>query len=354
MLGYAARTLLSKTLQRFLSKYLVDIDVQDLTIPTFLPSSSSFHNYNESHEQQQDEQQQQHQSSSSSSSDNYNSWGLKLSNVRLRDDVHLMSLPGLRKSVRRRVILVKKKRKVPKNGNNYNFHNDSINGDNINNDDIIEENNDNDSEENNDNDSEENNDLVPSSHHSSMESKEQEEEQEQFTMFCRMRRNPYGFLTTPKSDISTNINSNAKTNTTPPNLPSSPSIALDHNNKTINNHDDHHGNPYYDHDGPKSRFRSGSFTPRRKRSVIPNKSIMGAAASTASTTTTPSTNTSASTTPPINHYKSHHDNHSKQPPKKEDFDYEEYEEEEIVEEIVQQQMTLRTGKGGKVGVLHVK
>ena len=67
MLKYAAMSLLSRTLQTFLYKYLLDVDVEGVAMPSFLDA------------------------------DGHSGWGVRLCNVRLREGVELMTLPGKRK-----------------------------------------------------------------------------------------------------------------------------------------------------------------------------------------------------------------------------------------------------------------
>lgn len=67
MLKYAAMSLLSKTLQTFLYKYLLDVDVEGVAMPSFMDV------------------------------DGHSGWGVRLCNVRLREGVELMTLPGKRK-----------------------------------------------------------------------------------------------------------------------------------------------------------------------------------------------------------------------------------------------------------------
>jgi len=63
MLKHAAMTVLSKTLQTFLYKYLLEVDVEGVAMPSLLSSDAS-------------------------------GWGVRLSNVQLRHGVMLMTLPG--------------------------------------------------------------------------------------------------------------------------------------------------------------------------------------------------------------------------------------------------------------------
>jgi hypothetical protein len=67
MLKTAAMSLLSKTLQTFLYKYLLDVDVEGVAVPSFMDA------------------------------DGQSGWGVRLVNVRLREGVELMTLPGKRK-----------------------------------------------------------------------------------------------------------------------------------------------------------------------------------------------------------------------------------------------------------------
>ena len=80
ILKSAAMSLLSKTLQAFLSKYLSDVDVEGVALPSMYDGSG---------------------------------WGVRLSNVKLRDGVQLMErMPGKQIRTRRR-IHKKKKTKPP-------------------------------------------------------------------------------------------------------------------------------------------------------------------------------------------------------------------------------------------------
>ena len=71
MLKHAAMTLLSKTLQTFLYKYLLEVDVEGVAMPSLMDV------------------------------DGHSGWGVRLCNVKLREGVELMTLPG-KKRVRRR------------------------------------------------------------------------------------------------------------------------------------------------------------------------------------------------------------------------------------------------------------
>jgi hypothetical protein len=71
----AAMTLLSKTLQTLLYKYLSDVDVEGVALPSLL--------YN--------------------SSDGHSGWGVRLSNVKLREGAKLLDLPGTTRRKRRRI-----------------------------------------------------------------------------------------------------------------------------------------------------------------------------------------------------------------------------------------------------------
>jgi hypothetical protein len=73
----AAMTLLSKTLQTLLSKYLSDVDVEGVALPSL---------YNP---------------------DGHSGWGVRLRNVHLREGVKLMDLPGARRKRKRRRKKVK-------------------------------------------------------------------------------------------------------------------------------------------------------------------------------------------------------------------------------------------------------
>ena len=101
MLRYTARWFLARTLRTVLSKYLLDIDVDSVYIPYGDAGPSK------------DGQPAADGGSSSSSSANdgpesgAGGWGIHLSNVRLREGVTLMTLPGPRK----RVVTVRRKRK---------------------------------------------------------------------------------------------------------------------------------------------------------------------------------------------------------------------------------------------------
>ena len=76
MLKTAAMGLLSRTLQSFLHKYLLEVDVEGVAMPSLMDV------------------------------DGHSGWGVRLCNVKLREGVELMTLPGKRK--------VKKKRRKPK------------------------------------------------------------------------------------------------------------------------------------------------------------------------------------------------------------------------------------------------
>ena len=69
MLRSAAMTLLSKTLLTFLYKYLSDVDVEGVEMPSLYGSTEAS-----------------------------SGWGVRLSNVKLREGAELMVLPGGRKS----------------------------------------------------------------------------------------------------------------------------------------------------------------------------------------------------------------------------------------------------------------
>ena len=104
--------LISKTLLLTLNKYLVDIDVQDLSIglPNFLSSALS-----RKDDQNDDGNTRSHDgenmnytnNSGAESTTNSEKWCLKLSNVKLREGVELMTLPKKKK----RVVL-RTKRKI--------------------------------------------------------------------------------------------------------------------------------------------------------------------------------------------------------------------------------------------------
>ena len=104
--------LISKTLLLTLNKYLVDIDVQDLSIglPDFLSSALS-----RKDDQNDDGNTRSHDgenmnytnNSGAESTTNSEKWCLKLSNVKLREGVELMTLPKKKK----RVVL-RTKRKI--------------------------------------------------------------------------------------------------------------------------------------------------------------------------------------------------------------------------------------------------
>ena len=72
MLKTAAMSILSKTLQTFLYKYLLDVDVEGVAMPSFMDA------------------------------DGHSGWGVRLCNVRLREGVELVTLPGKRKVKRRK------------------------------------------------------------------------------------------------------------------------------------------------------------------------------------------------------------------------------------------------------------
>ena len=80
MIGYAARALLSRTLQRILHKYLVDVDVQHLTL---------WHT---------------------------SSWEFEVSNVKLREGVTITTLSSSEtNSPKKRIVKKKLKRKIKRN-----------------------------------------------------------------------------------------------------------------------------------------------------------------------------------------------------------------------------------------------
>eukprot|EP00548_Thalassiothrix_antarctica_P010632 CAMPEP_0194156052 /NCGR_PEP_ID=MMETSP0152-20130528/66889_1 /TAXON_ID=1049557 /ORGANISM="Thalassiothrix antarctica, Strain L6-D1" /LENGTH=1145 /DNA_ID=CAMNT_0038863439 /DNA_START=65 /DNA_END=3502 /DNA_ORIENTATION=+ len=81
MLKTAAMSLLSKTLQSFLHKYLLEVDVEGVAMPSLIDV------------------------------DGHSGWGVRLCNVKLREGAELMTLPGKRK------VRKKTKRKEAKIGN---------------------------------------------------------------------------------------------------------------------------------------------------------------------------------------------------------------------------------------------
>ncbi|KAL7478422.1 hypothetical protein ACHAW6_004184, partial [Cyclotella cf. meneghiniana] len=88
MFSYVAKSLLSKTLQTFLRKYLENIELESISYGS---------------------------SASSSDKGNGSGWGVRLSNVKLREGMELMKLPGKRKRI---VTVTKKvKRRQKKMGN---------------------------------------------------------------------------------------------------------------------------------------------------------------------------------------------------------------------------------------------
>ena len=72
MLRSAVMSLLSKTLQTFLYKYLSDVDVEGVAMPSLMDVNGQ------------------------------SGWGVRLSNVKLREGVELMTLPGKRKRKKRK------------------------------------------------------------------------------------------------------------------------------------------------------------------------------------------------------------------------------------------------------------
>jgi len=96
MLRYTARWFLSRTIRTVLSKYLLDIDVDSVYIPygEAAPNEGGGRSASSSH-------------ADDDGPDSGGGWGIHLSNVRLREGVTLMMLPGRRK----RVATVQRKRK---------------------------------------------------------------------------------------------------------------------------------------------------------------------------------------------------------------------------------------------------
>jgi hypothetical protein len=88
MFSYVAKTLLSKTLRTFLRTYLDDIELEGI-------------NWSSTVDQKNNSGNNSRQGSGSSSS----GWGVQLSNVKLREGMELVKLPGKRK----RTVIVKKK-----------------------------------------------------------------------------------------------------------------------------------------------------------------------------------------------------------------------------------------------------
>ena len=90
MFSYVAKTLLSKTLRTFLRTYLDDIELEGINWSSTVDNNTN----------------------------NAAGWGVQLSNVKLREGMELMTLPGKRK---RTVIVAKKVKKTRRNerGNTY-------------------------------------------------------------------------------------------------------------------------------------------------------------------------------------------------------------------------------------------
>ena len=109
MLRYTARWFLSRTIRTVLSKYLLDIDVDSVYIPYGEgPANEGGGRSASSH-------------ADDDGPDSGGGWGIHLSNVRLREGVTLMTLPGRRKraaTVRRK----RKKRPRPMPGPEPEFH----------------------------------------------------------------------------------------------------------------------------------------------------------------------------------------------------------------------------------------
>ena len=105
MFSYVAKSLLSKTLKTFLRKYLENIELESIDYGS---SSSTAGGVNSG--------KSQHTTGSSSG------WGVRLSNVKLREGMELVKLPGKRKR-----IIKKKKRTKNKNSkkNSISVDNDS-------------------------------------------------------------------------------------------------------------------------------------------------------------------------------------------------------------------------------------
>ena len=97
MFSYVAKTLLSKTLRTFLRTYLDDIELEGINWSSTADQTNVGNNNS-----------RQGSGSSSSSS----GWGVQLSNVKLREGMELVQLPGKRK----RTVIVKKR--VKRNNDN--------------------------------------------------------------------------------------------------------------------------------------------------------------------------------------------------------------------------------------------
>ena len=95
MFSYVAKTLLSKTLRTFLRTYLDDIELEGI-------------NWNND------------TTTTAANSGASGGWGVQLSNVKLREGMELVKLPGKR---RRTVIVTKKVKKKERDNNNSNNRN---------------------------------------------------------------------------------------------------------------------------------------------------------------------------------------------------------------------------------------
>ena len=107
----AALTILSKTLQTVLSKYLEDVDVEGVALPSFLSSSSTdsvpslkrkHHNKSSGTDGNTTSTDSSSADAGSSPSSDPGGWGVRLSNVKLRSGVELMKLPGKPHSSRKK------------------------------------------------------------------------------------------------------------------------------------------------------------------------------------------------------------------------------------------------------------
>lgn len=92
MFSYVAKSLLSKTLRTFLRKYLENIELESIDYGTTSSTASAGNN-----------------SGKSQNAGGSSGWGVRLSNVKLREGMELVKLPGKRKRV------VTRKKKVKRN-----------------------------------------------------------------------------------------------------------------------------------------------------------------------------------------------------------------------------------------------
>ena len=114
-------SLLSRTLQSILSKYILDVDVEGIALPSLLGGSSSSSNSSMNGSggggSYSSTSGNYHGSSNGSgggsgSSSNDAGWGVRLSNVKLREGVQLMVLPGTLPRERKKRTQKKKKKKT--------------------------------------------------------------------------------------------------------------------------------------------------------------------------------------------------------------------------------------------------